>query len=48
MLPTRFESSERLALRRAVAAAAAHDQPGDLADLIADTEPVEGILHPRA
>jgi hypothetical protein len=48
VLPTRFESSERLALRRAVAAAAAHDQPGDLADLIADTEPVEGILHTRA
>jgi hypothetical protein len=48
VLPARYESSERLALRRAVAAAEANDQPSDLADLIADTEPVEAILHTRA
>ncbi len=47
-LPVRFESSERLALRRAVAAVEAHDRPSDLVDLIADTEAVEGILHSRA
>ena len=48
VLPTRFESSERLALRRAVAAAEARERPSDLNDLIADSEPVEGILRARA
>ena len=41
--PSRFESSERLALRRAVEALAAQTAPTDLADLLADTELVERI-----
>lgn len=44
ILPTRFESSERLAVRRAVAALEADDRPADLADLLTDSEPVEEIL----
>ena len=39
--PARFESSERLALRRALAAVAAHTTPTDLDDLAADTDLVE-------
>jgi hypothetical protein len=52
--PTRFESSERLAVRRAIealeagAAIEADERPGDLADLISDTEPVEQILRSHA
>jgi hypothetical protein len=47
-LPVRYESSERLAVRRAVAAAEADERPGDLIDLLADTEPAEEILRDRA
>ena len=58
--PTRFESSERLAVRRALeavdafeavqagAADGADARPDDLSDLIADTESVEQILRSRA
>ena len=46
--PTRFESSERLALRRAVTAVAAQTTPTDLSDLLADTELVERIRIARA
>lgn len=42
--PARFESSERLALRRAVEAFAAHTTPTDLAALAADTDLVERML----
>lgn len=44
ILPTRFESSERLALRRALSAVAAGDVSGDLAELAADTALAESIL----
>ncbi|SFS12939.1 hypothetical protein SAMN04487846_2590 [Microbacterium sp. cf046] len=44
--PPRFESSERLAVRRAVEALAAQTTPTDLSDLVADTELVEQILRP--
>lgn len=39
--PTRFESSERLALRRAVAVLADRDRSDDLGELLADTDLVE-------
>jgi len=42
--PIRFESSERLALRRAVSALTAPDRPDDLRELLADTELVERML----
>lgn len=42
--PTRFESSERLAVRRALAAVEAGERPEDLVDLAADAELVERIL----
>lgn len=42
--PTRFESSERLALRRAAEALTVQPRPLDLTDLLADTELVEQIL----
>ena len=42
--PTRFESSERLALRRAVGALAAQATPTDLGELVADTDLVERML----
>lgn len=42
--PIRFESSERLALRRAVAATEGAESPEDLAELLADTQLVEAIL----
>jgi hypothetical protein len=47
-LPRRFESPERVALRRAIAALDAGDLPGDLAELVADTQAVERIMLPRA
>lgn len=43
--PIRFESSERLALRRAVSAVTASDRPEDLRELLADTELVERMLN---
>lgn len=42
--PFRFESSERLALRRAVEALAAHTTPSDLTDLLADADLLERIV----
>ena len=48
ILPPRYESSERMAVRRALAAVESGESPGDLRDLISDTEPVEGILRSRA
>lgn len=48
ILPVRFESSERLALRRAVAAVTADEPLSDLADLIADTHTAEEILRTGA
>jgi hypothetical protein len=44
--PVRFESSERLALRRAVEALAERAAQTDLAELLADTELVERMLQP--
>lgn len=41
--PTRFESSGRLALRRALEAVAADATPSDLNDLIADTDLAERV-----
>lgn len=46
--PIRFESSERLALRRAISAMTASDRPDDLRELLADTELVERMLRPVA
>ena len=48
ILPPRYESSERVAMRRALAAVESAESPDDLRDLISDTEPVEGILGSRA
>lgn len=45
--PTRFESSERLALRRAIEAVAAPDRPTDLADLLVDVLLAEHLVRPR-
>lgn len=45
--PTRFESSERLAIRRAIEATEGGKQPDDLGGLLADTELVERIMHAR-
>lgn len=42
--PRRFESYERLALRRGIAAVSARETVGDLADLIHDAELAERIL----
>jgi len=42
--PTRFESSERLAVRRALAAVETGEEPHDIDDLRADTELVERML----
>jgi hypothetical protein len=42
--PQRFESSERLALRRALEAVAGHTVPADLDDLLADAALVERLL----
>lgn len=47
-LPPRYESSERVAVRRALAALEAGERPSDLRDLLSDTEPVEGIFASRA
>ncbi len=44
--PTRFESSERLAVRRALAAVETGEEPHDIDDLRADTELVERMLPP--
>ena len=46
ILPTRFESSERLALRRAIEAIAAADRPADLEELVSDTVLAEQLLAP--
>ncbi len=48
ILPPRYESSERVAVRRALAALESAEAPDDLRDLISDTEPVEGIFASRA
>jgi hypothetical protein len=48
ILPTRFESSERLAVRRALVALEGGDAPDDLAELVADTEQAERTLALRA
>ena len=45
--PHRFESSERLALRRALEALAENTVPSDIHDLLADASLVERILQPR-
>ena len=45
--PTRFESSERLALRRAIEAIAAAEHPADLDELLSDTAVAEHLLHVR-
>ncbi len=42
--PVRFESSERLAMRRALSSSATGDWPDDLGELAADTELVERTL----
>jgi len=44
--PARFESSERLALRRTLDALSAQIVPNDLEELALDTEPVERMLPP--
>jgi hypothetical protein len=46
--PVRFESSERLALRRALDSLAAHTAPDDLDELAVDTQAVELMRAPAA